>query len=73
MDRGSGQVHKGVGPDGLTLEADVGDFGQLAELWTSWNENLLGRLGHKVQHVTMVTANQQLESGVSTTSISNQM
>lgn len=38
---GIGQILRG----GLTLKGHVGNFGQLAELWPSWNQNLLGRLG----------------------------
>lgn len=41
---------------GLTLEADIGNFGQLTELWTSWNQNLLGHFGHKERYVTMATS-----------------
>lgn len=38
----------------LTLEADVGNFGQLTELWTPWNQNLLGCFGHRKWYVTEV-------------------
>lgn len=51
---------------GLTLEGDVGDFGQLTELWSSWNQNLLGRFGHKTRCVTMATGREQRSSEFST-------
>lgn len=47
---------------GLTLEGDVGDFGQLTELWSSWNQNLLGCFGHKTRCVTMAMGRQQQRS-----------
>ena len=44
----------------LTLEGDIGDFGQLTELWSSWNQNLLGCFRHKTRLVTMATGRQQI-------------